>query len=126
MNEKNISEKDKDNEQAVVCNRCDMRPAYVPGCIKDKCSFCGTEVWVSPASQKKKFDKIYCIDCWNIDFGSDRMCYMKESIAEFNEWHKKRYGFEMKEEDIIKKVEEEMGKDMGTKIKMVLSDAKDK
>ena len=101
------NKKDKDDEQALVCSRCDMYPDYVSGCIVKKCSFCGADVWLSPASQKQKFDKIYCTDCWNLDYdGREDMCLMKESIEEFNEWHKKMYGYEMDKEDVIKKMEE--------------------
>ena len=105
-----MNEEEVDNV-TIICVRCNI-PAQVPGSIVKKCDICKADVWISPSSQKKKFDKIYCQDCWQLDYNEkkDSLHITKDTIDEFNKWHERKKGYKLQEKDVIEMLEEAIGK----------------
>ena len=60
------------DENFIVCNRVGMsRKPLIDGSIKERCSICKNEVWISPATiQSIKLGlykgEIACVNCMNI------------------------------------------------------------
>ena len=111
-----MEEQKEEDQSCLICLRSYGEDPYISGAIIKKCSNCGAKVWLSPASQNKKFDKILCSECWELSFDrkKDEISYMKESLEEFNDWHKSRLGYKMNEDDVIIEIE----KIIGAKIKL--------
>ena len=107
----NNKKENKDDKIAIICVRCNNLRNHIPNCDIKKCSFCGADVWVSPTSKEIKFDVIYCMECWRLDFNEkdDSIHFTRQSLDEFNGWHLKKRGYKMKEKDLIKILEEETG-----------------
>ena len=104
MNEEEV------DKVAIICIRRNI-PAQVPGSIVKKCDICKADVWVSPSSQKKKFDIVYCLDCWQLDYNEkeDILQITKDTIDEFNKYYKRKKGYKLTEKDVIDMLEEEVG-----------------
>jgi superfamily II helicase len=60
-----MSETDKKID-AIVCNRVEGHPTPIEGSMKEHCSKCGFEVWITPKTVEVKIRaeaKIVCIPC---------------------------------------------------------------
>lgn len=113
----------EDDQNVVVTMRCtDIKsPAY--GSVKVPCSECGEITWLSTSSRNIKFDKIICQQCFYKDkkYKDEecRVCVTEECINDVL-ISLERLGIKTTKEDMIKKMEEKIGK------KLVVTELKDK
>ena len=107
----------KDNTIVVVGYGCQFLDDPIPGSLIRNCVNCGTEVWISPSWRGKKIDKIVCMTCYekNVDKNSHKgekgeivVCITEEQLKEFNFYCRKRNGYEMTIDEILRTLEIKM------------------
>lgn len=108
----NIEDKDsKDREIVVVTMRCiDMAS---PGYDVDKvpCAECGEITWLSRDFRGQKIDKILCLPCFEGKHGDDEcVALAKEQSIESAISLLNDRGIRATKEELIKVVEEKLGK----------------
>ena len=110
-NEDTINIEDKD--VVLVALGCEHLDKPVAGSLIRNCDDCNTEVWIAKSWQGKKIDKIICVDCYEKKFGRNSnmwedeidMAITEEQIKEYNDYHKKKYGYTVTNDEIIKMLE---------------------
>ena len=112
-------EKKEDDTVVVVSFGCQFIDKPIPGSLIRNCDDCGIKVYIAPSWQGKKIDTIICMTCYNKNVGLDSYkgekeeivtCITEEQLEEFNFYSKKRNGYTMTADEIIKALEKKLGR----------------